>query len=202
MSERLAGVKPVLQPHPVRNPGGDCFACATQALLAHLFPEREITFDQAYRYWQQESGVPCNHWTGTREAFYNAKRDFNIEIRLDYTPAYADPEHFSGAWGGWIPRGSWNERLEGWIAAGWLAVAEIVLAGGGPLDSQGRHNAQDHFVVLDGARQHWRQLDGGRAMKDHQTHVVCSARGAYWIDTHDLLMKHGAGALWLIRRED
>lgn len=99
---------------------------------------------------------------------------------------------------------SWAYRLEGWLSAGWLAIAQMNYAGAGPVNANGTHNSPDHFVCLDGQRHFWQEsaVVKGAASFEHETHVVCSAKGVYWIDTADLVKKHGVGAIMLIRRRE
>lgn len=208
MREVLLGVEPFPQPHPVRNPGGDCFACSLLALLRHLFPERPPSFDQVFGYFKAKTttGSEClsNTWYGYRQALWNAFSDgYRMEITADIVVPSFDPDQWSHAWWDFVPSGEWSKRLEGYLRGGWVGVAEIRQAGGGPRDSEGRRHTPDHFVLLDGIRSAWESTPGtaGRAL-NHYVHVVCSAKGAYWIPVMRLLMDHGAAGWRLARRED
>lgn len=58
----LRGVARVPQPQPIRSQeGGDCFACALIAVLNHLVPEREATFEDTDRWfvgqWAEPTGL-------------------------------------------------------------------------------------------------------------------------------------------------
>lgn len=48
MIEVCHNIPRVVQPTPARNPGGDCFACATTAGLRFLYPERTVELDDVW----------------------------------------------------------------------------------------------------------------------------------------------------------
>lgn len=217
MSERLAGVTLVPQPSPAINPGGDCFACALTAGLRHLFPERaeEITVERVHRYfWRDVGGKPHldNTWSGFRDALYAAfSDDFRLDVRADLVQPRWDPEQWAHEWWHVQPDYEWGQRLEAWLAAGWLA-ASVISYEGSPTGQWQRHEdgkvyraTHDHFVLLDGVRWGWRKstvVEGASSLV-YQVHVVCSSRAGrtYWIDVDDFLREHGAAAWWLFRRE-
>ena len=207
----LLGVQPFMQPSPTKNPGGDCFACATTAMLHHLYPERPPSFEQVWDYWLQEDRghgrTLANTWYFARQAFYNGHRDgYRVEVMSDFVQPRYDPERGSHPWWNVIPEFTWARRLEAFLCAGWVAFAFINVAGSGPFDAEMRFNSPDHFVLIDGigyADEVLSRDESGKPRSWRTTewvHVVCSAKGAYWIRVSDLLVKHGASALWLVRR--
>lgn len=208
MSEILLGVKPLMQPQPHKNPSGDCFACALKAAIDHLYPERPVNFDavwNAFKVTPYGGGekVLSNTWPTMCIAAY-ALRDqgYDLDVHADIVTPQFEVDHHSHAWFRMHPTMEWAYRLEAWLAAGWLVLVEINYAGAGPYNQDGTSNNADHFVVLDGQRHFWKRFETGGASLTHETHVVCSARGAYWIDTHDLMRKHGVAGLRLIRRDE
>jgi hypothetical protein len=204
VKEILLGVKPFMQPYPLRNSTGDCFACALTAAVRHLYPEDPISFETVWDAFVVKSlpdGDPvlCNTWGTMASTAPHALRKYgyDLQIHRDIVMPSPDLRNWSHAWGFQICGHEFAMRLEAWLSAGWIAISEVNLAG-----DSGR--SIDHYVLLDGQRQYWEKN------KDHpgvstgmaQTHVVCSARGEYWINTGDLLKKHGTAGLVLIRKDE
>jgi hypothetical protein len=202
--EVLLGVQPVPQPTPHKNAEGDCFACAMTAALRHLYPERPISFDDAWQAFVDErTGLVNNHWGWIRTALYRlAGQGYEMEITSDLVAPQFNVERFSHAWWQMYPEGQYAHRLEGYLRGGWVAFTEINLDGKGPVSPEGLLNSTDHILLLDGIRTGWHREEGklGAALK-HQVHVVCSAKGAYWIDLQTFLYRHGGSGWWLARRD-
>lgn len=209
MKEFCLNITPFMQPKPTRNKGGDCFACSVTAGLRHLFPERPVEFETAWNYFMAEtmggSKQLNNTWTGMRRALYEADSDgYGMTILSDIVRPTYDTERFSHNWWGFVPDYEYTRRLEGWLRGGWVAFAEINHEGAGPVTPEGKLNHPNHFVLVDGAREVWEPslaVSGARTLL-HYVHVVCSAKGAYWIPAYDWLVKHGAAAWWLARRDE
>lgn len=218
------GIAVFPQPSPCRNPGGDCFACATKATMDHIFGPSAPTFDQVWEAFLREQtegdGTKRkylnNTWHGYRRAFYNLTEYVGrMEIMCDFAaplgPSFGIASTGeSMAWGPNVDPYTWAKRLDAWLRAGWYAFASIRLdpnptgewlqTPDGP-----RRVSTDHFVALDGVRcgrRRWE--DGSSGGLAYQVHVICSARGgrAYWIDVEQFIREHGAGAWWLIRPGD
>lgn len=206
MSEFLRGVAPFMQPKPARNPGGDCFACALTAAVRSLYPDRPLAFDSAWECFKAKNSsgdeVVSNSWGSFEAAVWRLRElGYPLEFRRDIITPRVDLSHWSHAWWFAIPDGEWAYRLEAWLSAGWIALAEMELDGKGPYTPEGCINVIDHFVVLDGQRIGWESMSGGGQALEYHTHVVCSAKGAYWMRTRELLLKHGVAGLTLIRRD-
>lgn len=209
MTEILRNVAVFPQPSPPKNPGGDCFACSLKAAVDALYPDRPIPFNVVWEAFKVDAygggKVLSNTWTTMeRAAQALVEHDYRLAVRHDIALATINLEYWSHSWGLPHEEGLWAYRLEAWLAAGWLALAEMNFAGAGPVTADGSRNGTDHFVCLDGQRHFWRAhaTVQGASSLEHETHVVCSARGAYWIDTADLLRKHGVGAIILIRPQE
>lgn len=204
MREFCLNIEPFRQPQPVRNPGGDCFACAMTAALRHLFPERPVEFLTAWNYFLPDGReTPSNVWPGVRAALWKAYSDgYRMEIAADLVKPDWDVETFSHSWWMHFPTGNYTRRLEGYLRSGFVAFAQIDFSGGGPLTPEGKLRVPDHFILIDGVREGREPLPNGGAVQMHYLHVVCSVRGAYWIKQDDLLIKHGAAGWWLVRRTD
>lgn len=207
MIEVFRGVAPFPQPSPARNPGGDCFACALTAAVRALYPEHPIAFEAAWDAFKAKNSsgdeVVSNSWGSFERAVWRLRElGYALELRHDIVTPRVDLRHWSHAWWFAIPDDEWAYRLEAWLAAGWIALAEMDFDGKGPYTPEGYVNSIDHFVVLDGQRHLWKRLEhtSGSAL-EHETHVVCSARGAYRMRTHDLLLKHGVAGLTLVRAD-
>lgn len=204
MSEVLRSVAPFMQPKPPKNPGGDCFACAVTAVVRHLFPDRPISFEAAWDLFKEKnsSGTETlsHTWGSFQRVIWKLRADgYPVEMRQDIVVPRIDLQHWSHPWWFSVPDDEWAYRLEAWLAAGWLAFAEMEFDGKGPYTREGFINVIDHFIVLDGQRHFWKPMGHGGSGLEHETHVVCSARGAYWMRTRDLLLKHGVAGLTLVR---
>lgn len=206
MSEILLGVKHFPQPSPSRNPGGDCFACSLKAAVDFLYPEKPVDFNQVWEAFETTtvSGNKAlsNSWPMMSWAAPHNLEGYRLDVHRDIIMPMPDLDHWSYSWGFRVNEQEWAKRLEAWLSAGWVAIAEQSYqpAPSGPPNKQ---NWTDHFVVLDGQRSFWQESkDGMSASLQHETHVVCSGKGSYWIDTSDLLHLHGVNALVLLRRSN
>jgi hypothetical protein len=201
--EVLRGVTPFLQPHPCRNPGGDCFVCALTAAARHLFPERPITFDEAYSVFER-NGTGGESWIGMKKALWGLRGlGYPVDVRSDLVIPEWNPDVFDHGWWQNYPSLRWVERLEAWLAAGWVAVSVIDFDGRGPVLPDGKLVVGNHFVLLDGVRGAWQPIeDSDGKVYRHEVHVVCSVRGAYWVSLEPLLQRHGAAAWLLVRRNE
>jgi hypothetical protein len=211
MIEFCHNVKPFPQPHPQKNPGGDCFACSLTAVLQHLFPDNPPKFETVWDYFMtkylnsEEKGL-SNTWTGMKKAFSTARYEdgYPLEYTYDLVLPRYDWEHFSYAFYPRIPSdGDYSRRLEGWLRSGWIALTEINMYGPGPF-ADGRYNDTNHFIALDGTRElwePWKSSSGEESMTlEYYIHVVCSVKGAYWIKTRELMKMYGAAGWWLVRK--
>lgn len=206
MREVCLNVAPVHQPSPARNPGGDCFACSLTAALRHVYGRDDISFDDCWECFKTERGALYNCWPGMRAALYAASGKFydygRLEIEVDFVQPYFDPQCFAHQ-RPTFDAGRYADRLEGHLRSGWIALVEYDHHGAGPV-SEGRWNAPDHFALIDGVRTFWKPVAAvpGASGEAHEIHIVCSARGAFWIDLDEFAFKHGAGAWWLVRKDE
>jgi hypothetical protein len=217
----LHGVKPFPNPEPKRNPGGDCFACALKAVVDYFYPEKPIDFDTAWECFQREqtnqdgskSTHLTNHWGrwGFESAVSNLyHKGYSFETEPFLLHPKINIEQYSHAWG-WFPFDQdWSQHAEAWLSNGWVMLVEMSLDPVGPFDEKGYHNHPDHFAIIDGQKRGWYKrahsgsgttfYSGGLV---HESHLVCSARGGCerWIETKDLLHKHGVNGALLIRKD-
>lgn len=206
----LLGVEPFMQPLPGKEEGGDCFACSVTAAIRHFFPERPLEFDAAWSYFTGHtvSGEPFldNSWSGIRRALSQVwKNGYAIETANDLVTPEWNPRQWDHAW--WrtvpsIPTEEYCRRLEAYLCAGWIAFAAVDLYGRGPMLESGHPNNTNHFVLLDGVKYEREAAESGSRRAVPWVHVVCSAKGPYWITADDLLYKHGAAAWVLVRRDE
>jgi hypothetical protein len=209
MIEVCLGVEPVLQPSPLRNPGGDCFACALTAALRWIYTKPDLPFDACWDFFMVDTAgggrALSNTWPGMRAALYAASSHFDEYGRLEITNDFVRPEFDPDMWSHVWFQGStpgYSHRLEGWLRGGWVALTEINMAGSGPVVN-GRWNVNDHFVVLDGIRSYWKPNEHfkGASSLESDVHVVCSRNGAYWTELRKFLFNHGAAGWWLVRKD-
>lgn len=207
MREILQGVVPYPQPSPRRNPGGDCFACTLTAAVRHIYPENPIDFNVAWEAFLVKSiggsDVLSNIWPTMAHAAPYAlwEHGYRLDVHKDIVMRETNLDRYSHAWYRAQPEQDFSKRLEAWLSAGWVAIAEMNYAGEGPYTPDGKINHTDHFVILDGQRGFWKksETNPGCASWENETHVVCSAKGAYWIDTGQLMLRHGVAGLILLR---
>lgn len=214
---KLLGIAPVMQPSPGVNPGGDCYACAAQGLLSHLFPERQPDFAFASALFHENGYAPSdpthvsNTWPGWNSAMWKARTlGYPVEVHEDVVGPHFEPRRNSCAWLWSVQSREYALRLEAWLSAGWVAATAILFDGGGPLEPDflnhptRRLRDTDHWVLLDGVDFPLIPHPTLPSARDEipQIHVVCPVRGAYWIRATDLILWHGAGAWWLVRRDD
>lgn len=197
-------VEPFRQPSPNRNPGGDCFACALTAAVRFFYPDQPVAFDTVWETFMVECAGGgkslSNTWPTMQRAPYRLKEHgYPLDVHVDIVRPTFDTK-WSHGWWQFLPDGEWSYRMEAWLSAGWLALAEMNYAGKGPVNPDGTVNDPDHFVLLDGQRHFWKEHPTLPAVSlSHETHVVCSAKGAYWIDTRALLARHGVAGVTLVR---
>lgn len=195
------GVERVPQPQPHRQPGGDCFACALRAVLGHLVPERETTFEDTDRWFTETttsgSEVISSTWFGMDKALWRVRTD-GWPIEWEHEQAMhpqLDIRRFGHAWVFQDDPRGYGRRLQAWLAAGWVPLTTILFDGGGPFTADMKANTPDHFVVLDGVR----QRGDDHFWNNPEIHVVCSAKGSYWIDAQSWCRRYG-GLSWLLVR--
>lgn len=217
MRSFCAGVEVFPQPIPNRNPGGDCFACATTAAVRHFFGDRAPSFDQVWECFLNEQreadGSTTKHllnsWPGYRSAFTKLTEYVGrLAIFPDFVMPEPDLDRYPCDWGVHIDDYTWARRLDAWLRSGHLALTSIRYEPSPTgewalIDGKPSRQMTDHLVLLDGVRSGWRKhptVDGAWSLEYH-VHVVCSSRGgrAYWVDVRRFLREHGAGAWWLIR---
>ena len=217
MIEVLAGAERVPQPQPAKNGGGDCFACATLAMMRHLFPEDPPSFDQVWNWWvhtnPDDSRHLSNTWGQADAVAAHARVDgYPLEFTYDRVmPSELRTSVWSYAFPLEISTADYARRLEGYLRGGWLALTEIDADGRGPYSPSGQRHSINHFVLLDGIRSGWsepRDLESGGTSRSlqHHVHVVDSSRaapegGAYWREIRRWLISHG-GAGWALFRRD
>lgn len=214
MSEFCHGIKPFLQPHPTKNEGGDCFACALTAILQHLYPKNPPSFEQCWNYfigkYYYKSDKDCldHGWPGMRKALCKACDDgYKLDFEADIVKPEYDIETFSYAWWSFKPVSKYAQRLEGWLRCGYIALTEIDFYGKGAITPEGYNNSINHIVVLDGIKTYWKNRydDNGKwssASQEHEVHVVCSVKGEYWINIREFLTKYGGAGWWLVKRRN
>lgn len=220
MIEFCHNVEEYLQPSPSRNPGGDCFACCLTAILKHFYPKERVDFNRTWEYFlkcylgETEKRALSNTWPGMYDAIIEAIRDekhnFKLEYRREYVYPKLDIEHHSGNWGLEQYEGECGYYLEAWLRAGWIAIIQIEYNPSGRYGRRpdGFRQSHDHFAIIDGIKMGWRYKKHNTDGKEWESgsltadvHIVCSAKGKYWIDYKELLEAHGVGA-WILVRKD
>jgi mannose-6-phosphate isomerase-like protein (cupin superfamily) len=145
-------------------------------------------------YYMSDKKGLNNTWSGMNKAIVEAYRDgYRVEHIKDIVKPEFNLDNFGYAWWSFYPETEYTTRLEAWLKSGWIAISEVSLNG---VEHIGSGYGTDHFVVVDGAKAVWED----NSLK-HYVHVVCSAKGTYWINTRDFLVKHGAAA-WILIRKD
>lgn len=204
MKNICLNIEPFVQAHPARNPGGDCFACAFLAGIRHLLPEGSWDFDSAFDAFKVEtvggSIAMNNSWIGMQQVLRGVEPQ--LEVSTDIAAPKIDLDVWSHAWfrGGYAEE--YAEKLFDYLSEGAIVWTEIMFSGAGPIGPKGGWNHIDHFVIVDGIRELWKECKNETInYKEHchEIHVVCSDRGGYWIDLREFLHKHGAAG-WIIAR--
>lgn len=209
MIEVCHGIQPVPQPSPSRTGIGDCFCCALTAAVNHLWPELDVGFDEMFalherNYANSEKTYTDMVWGSAQRTMYKLRdaRDVEFDAFFDLVvPSFERPETWTYAWWMFEPTTEWARRLEGFLRAGYVAFAEVLFAGGGPLNADLKRYSPDHAVLIDGVRLGWEAGEHGSHFTEY-AHVVCSVKGGYWINVRDLMRHHGTAGLWLLRRGD
>lgn len=215
--EIFLNVKQFPQPYPVKNQGGDCFACAFTAAFKHLFPEKDILFDNVFDYFKTtyyNSDKECldNCWCGYTRMLNNAINDgLNIEYKTDIIyPDFSETNRFPYSWFKFNVRSKMFEKIFNLLSEKNLLIFTIDNGGRGPVyydfnDNRYYNNSTNHLVLVDGIKSCWEpieNLDNDCKAFHYYIHVVCSAKGCYWVKLDDFIDKYGAAAWWQIRRND
>ncbi len=205
--EHCNNVKPYMQPYPQRNVGGDCFACALTAGLQYLFPEEQVDFNKAWEYFLHENPDGKKHldntWRGMQNAIIHAAQDkFRVHGETHIVRPEFNLEITSHNWWRFFPTQEYVRVLEGFLRSSWVVFTNINFAGAGA-STNGIKNSNDHFAIVDGVRTVWESIpavEGAKTLR-YYVHVVCSAKGTYWINADDWLEKHGAAG-WILMRSE
>jgi hypothetical protein len=211
MIEVITGVQPFMQPHPYKSEGGDCFACAPYAALRYLFLDKEFTFEDIWECCVQnytDKGEPIirRSWGVTHIALGKARQSLGLGIEWMYD--VVEPLHWrekivGTAWYHRYPSDSeYINRLEAYLSSGWIALIEMAYDGGGPYKTNGQRNHCDHIALIDGVRSYWEKHESLKASyQKSEIHIVCSAKGAYWMPLKEAMESHGISG-WLLLRKD
>lgn len=218
-------VKPVKQPEPSVNPGGDCFACATLALINHLFPEVGFTLRDIHEYFTEEtaggSKFFVNYWFGYEKVFHKleyepieGKPRLDIEFRR-YLPTIMNDsfERHNPNWYMGPCDSDYFFIVDAFLRSGYILLTEIDSEGKGPLiasEKISKHkftkNSIDHVVLIDGCRSYWPKKEPnsfGRGLAQ-ELHVVDSNKKlkekTYWLPVNDLIHYHGMAGFYLVRK--
>ena len=159
----------------------------------------------------------CNTWSGFRDVLYKASSRWG---RLDITWDMVRPNFdshsgmppWSYAWRFADCGSDYARRLEGWLRSGWVAWAEIRMAGGGPFEPGPKGEVLlrsiDHFIAIDGVRTRLVEdvMPSGTkfgAWRD-EIHVVDSSGRNLtgWHEVTQFTRSHGASSWWLARRSE
>lgn len=213
-------VQPVMQPSPGVHPGGDCFACATLAMLRHWWPTEAAAFSVAdvVEWWRTQpvhgtdEKAVGNHIDWADRSLKAIPGPFDLDVVTDpFVPLVDDHRQMhSPIWG--VPH--YAQRVEAYLAAGYVGFTTIRYAPDAPhmlspkpADDPGTglyrgywNASTDHIVLIDGHREFIRERDGGGTYIT-ELHVVCSVKGSYWIEDRELLRWHGGMFIWWCRPE-
>lgn len=145
-----------------------------------------------------------NTWHGMDRALWKARSDgWPIEVGYDMVVPQFDPRKWGYGWPIIWAGDAYADRLEAWLAAGWIALTVCRLDGDGPITPDLLLRTTDHFLVLDGARTSWQPRDGGGALQVSEVHVVDSSTRDItgWIDVRTWEKGYGGTPWMLVRRE-
>lgn len=155
---------------------------------------------------QKREPPTSNTWNGMGKALWMARSDgWPVEITYDMVTPQFDPRQWGYGWPIVWAGAEYARRLEAWLAAGWLALTVCDMDARGPTiveDGQVFVNSTNHFLVLDGARSCWREVEHGRSHVS-EVHVVDSSTRDItgWIDVRK--WEHGYGGTpWMLVRRD
>jgi hypothetical protein len=184
------------QPTPDVHPGGDCGACVIGGLV-------DLTVPEVYEKLQQRTTAAWSRPSSfSRKGIVNAleiaRQDGRVQHVIDDCPRWHPKWDEWGEWGdpGWIQAGPWYNYIRLGLMAGYYAVANVRWDKGGPLAG-----GTDHWVLLCGARTHWRGFEGSCA-GDSQVLVSCSSRSTpdeEWVEILDFLRQRGGFNVVLVR---
>lgn len=209
MSEILLGVQHVPQPSPGINPGGDCFACATLAMVRHFWPDQtaDISVADVVEWWRNapttSGGVAMNNnmnWAD--RSLHNTP--FDLDVYTDpFVPLINDHHQpHSPIWG---VGGKYAPRVEAYLAAGWVGFTDILFAPDAPHFLKPKpeggywNTSTDHNVLIDGLRTYVEGDKEPYGAHVDEVHIVCSVKGGYWIRVDELLRSYGGLFIWWCR---
>lgn len=223
----LAGVTRFEQPTPTKNPGGDCFACSSFAILRHFCGLREVeppSYETIWGAWASEE-IGGKTFTGgspwVTEKFW-LRWQFvtgwqKILFQLEYDPPLA-LQFQANAFG---PKSHdallFARRVRVYLEAGYLGQVEVQHEPQIDRDRRGEDPlGGDHLIVIDGYReimhpQKWCDGLGHAAWSGTYTneiHVVDSALAGdlvpsvtqgVWVDIGSFVKNHGGWPIWWVR---
>lgn len=198
----IINVKPYIQPLPVRHTGGDCFCCVFTAAFQYMFPEKEITFDMIFKWFESKSigGKYCtnNAWYHYPEIIRKAmKEGYDTEIKSDICrPAYEETHLYNYAWYKYDNEKVYAKKVLELLKDKWIIIHSIKDVG--TTDPKRKHT--DHLILIDGVKAEWIKMSDIAKRLTYFVRVVCSNKRTYWITVNDFFELHGAAAWWQIRR--
>ncbi len=145
-----------------------------------------------------------NTWNGMDKALWNARSDgWSVDIAYDMVVPQFDPRQWGYGWPIVWGGDAYVQRLEAWLAAGWVALTVCDMDARGPIVDAYMLNSTNHFLVLDGARTYWKEQEHG-ASRAAEVHVVDSSRRNItgWIEINKWERAYGGTPWMLVRRTD
>jgi len=204
------------QPSPGKSEGGDCFACALLAALRWLYPERNFTFDEVWNTYvltqENQDGTSFeymgNSWLSYPRVLENAVEKLAINDltwrRNQCFPTFDSWGNDSANWNRDNAQyGKYWDTMGDDLKSGGVIFISVNMDGEGPWKN-GRWNDVDHVVLVDGVRERIVPIDGmpWASRIDWEVHMICSRDKGGWKTVRDFLDLHGAGAWYVLEREN
>lgn len=180
--------------HLSPNGRGDCYVCSAHAILKHF--GREYTLEQLYAHWCKlgaSNGATytqtCRFWRSVRG--FDAVTDPPVDLDELIMPNGMGRSFFSVT--------AMAKRVRVYLEAGYLVHSQCLST---PRREIGwDHPTSNHLVVIDGYREEFdlvEKMPGAQVLRS-ELHVVCSARGPYWIPVGEWVREQGGFEMWFVR---
>jgi len=177
------------QPTPiVSTGGGDCGACVLGGLVG--IPDVASVYDELLG----GDRTPLT-WNRVCAALWTALRNGRVDRIIEDVPLWPDrPCHLTFGAPSWAMSGAWFNYVRMAVDAGYYAIAEVAMRGGGPIVMT------DHWLLIAGAREV--PPPGGSGLIAQDVLISCSSRSRpdeEWIDAGTFLRERGGFNVILAR---
>ena len=198
-------IKPIKQPKPRINPGGDCGACCLVGLIDWNKEDIPKLYKSILRdyYGGKKREIGAIDWYDLKEKANNYLHwekglispimiDRPNIAKLEENEIYFNQHHTLP----WLSDELWVQMVKTYLEAGYIGMTTINFDGE---YNQEKMKGTNHWVLINGLKQKWIK-EGNTKKAKKEVRIGCSVKGNYWVDVRDFLKNYGGYTVAFIRK--